>query len=44
MLGSDDSLGAFDISLDSLVIYQEHVQWYQLKQEGESQHQGQVWR
>jgi hypothetical protein len=42
MLGSDDSLGAFDISLDSLVFDQEHVQWYQLKQEGENQHQGQV--
>ena len=42
LLGSDDSLGTLDISLDSLIFDQECVEWYQLKQEGESQHQGEV--
>ena len=42
MIGADDSLGFFDIALDSLVFEQECVDWYKLQQEGESEHRGQI--
>ena len=42
MIGADDSLGAFDLELDALVFDQECVEWFELVQEGEMQHQGEV--
>ena len=42
LLSSNDSLGSFDLPLDSLLHNQECVQWYRLEQEEEDTHQGEV--
>lgn len=42
MVGADDSLGKFEIPLDSLVLEQEYLEWRKLDEDGDENNNGQV--
>jgi hypothetical protein len=42
MVGDDDSLGKFDIQLDSLALDQEYLQWRKLGADGDEKNKGQI--